>query len=85
MAKKNQNVTYQWCFLEMYVEDCICQEFKLFSPIYFQLYHQVLLFCKGIYFIKHRVIVTCNNYAIDSYFIKSSNLKPITDPKTQGI
>ena len=43
----------------------ICRGFKLFSPIYFQLYYQ------DIYFIKQLVIVTCNKYyAID--FIKSS-------------
>ena len=46
MAKQNSNVTYQWCFLEKYVEGCICQWFKFFSPIYFQLYHKVLFFIK---------------------------------------
>ena len=72
--------TYQWCFLEIYVEDCICQEFKFFSSTYFQLYHQVLLFYRGIYFIKHRVIVTCINYYVaNSHFKKSSILKPITE------
>ena len=36
-------------------------------------------FYKGIYFIKHCVIVTCINcYATDSHFIKSSVLKLIT-------
>ena len=48
MAKQNPNVTSQRCFLEVYVEDCICQGFKFFYPIYFQLYcqkwHQALLF-----------------------------------------
>ena len=37
-------------------------------------------FYKGIYFIKHCVIVTSNNYyVIDSHFIKSSILKPIIE------
>ena len=65
MAKQNPNVTYQWCFLEKYVDSCNCQWFKFFSPIYFQVTYE------GIWFIKHRVIVTCNNYyATDSHFIK---------------
>ena len=63
MAKQNPNVYYQWCFLEKYVEGWIYQWFNFSSPIYFQLYHQVLLFYKGIYFIKHYVIVTSNNYS----------------------
>ena len=63
MAKQNPNVYYQWCFLEKYVEGWIYQWFKFSSPIYFQLYQQVLLFYKGIYFIKHYVIVTSNNYS----------------------
>ena len=42
MATQNPNVTYEWRFLEIYAEDCI-------SPIYFQLYHQVLLFMKVFY------------------------------------
>ena len=50
-----------WSFLEKYVKDCICQWFKYFSPIYFQLYHKILLFYKGIYLVKHDAIVTCNN------------------------
>ena len=80
MAKQNPNVTYKCCFLKKDVEGCICQCFKFFSPIYFQLYPKVLLFSTGIYFIKHRVIVTCNNYyATDSHFIKNSILKPITE------
>ena len=80
MAKQNPKVTYQWCFLEKDVEGCICQWFEFFSPIYFQLHHKVLLFYTGIFFIKHRVIVTCNNYyATDNHFIKSSILKPITE------
>ena len=57
MAKQNANVTHQWCFLEKYVQGWIYQWFKFSSPIYFQLYHQVLLFYKGIYFINHHVIV----------------------------
>ena len=49
---------------------------SFFPPIYFQLYHQVLLFYKGIYFVKDRVTVTYNNnYVADSHFIKSSNQK----------
>ena len=76
MAKQNPNVTYQWCFLEEYVECCICQWFKFFSPIYFQLYHKVLLFYKGIYMIKRHVIVTCNNYyQTDNHFIKTLRVK----------
>ena len=47
MAKQNPNVTYQWCFLEKYVEGSICQGFKSFSPIYFQLYHKALFFIKA--------------------------------------
>ena len=78
--KKNLNVTYQWCFPEKYVEGWICQWFKFFSPIYFQLYHQVQFFYKGFYFIKNCVIVTSNNYYVtDSHFIKSSILKPIIE------
>ena len=66
MAKQNPNVTYRWCFLEKYVESSICLWFKFFSQIYFQ-----FTFYKGIWFIKYRVIVTCNNYyATDSHFIK---------------
>ena len=69
MNIQNPNITYEWCFLEKYV--CTVNGLSLFSPIYFQLYHKVLLFCKVIYFIKRRVIVTCNNYyALDSHFIK---------------
>ena len=80
MAKQNPNVTYKWSFLEKYVKGWICQWFKFSAPIYFQLYHQVLLFYKGIYFIKHCVIVTSNNYYVtDSHFIKSSILKPIIE------
>ena len=48
MAKHNPNITYQWGFPEKRVEGWICQWFKFSSPPYFQLYHQVLLFCKGI-------------------------------------
>ena len=48
MAKQNPNVTYQWCFLEKYVESCICQWFKFFPPIYFKLYRKILFFYKGI-------------------------------------
>ena len=78
MAKQNPNLTYQWSFLEKYVEDCICQWFRFFSSISCQLYH--MLFYEGIYFINHRVIVTYNNYyATDSRFIKSFILKPITE------
>ena len=54
MAKQNPNVTYQWCFLEKYAESCIFQ----------------FTFYKGILFIKHRVIVTCNIHTTDSHFIK---------------
>ena len=80
MAKQNLNVIYQWCLLEKYVESWICQRFKFSSPIYFQQYHQVLLFDKYIYFIKHCVIITSNNYYIpDSHFIKGSILKSIIE------
>ena len=83
MAKQNPNVTCQWCFPEKYVEGWISQWFKFSCPIYFQLYHQVLLFYKGIYFILllyYCVIVTSNNYYVtDSHFIKSSILKPIIE------
>ena len=85
MAKQHPDVTYQWCFLEKHIEACICQSCKSFSPIYFQLYHKVLPFYTGIYFIKlyykvRRVIVTCNDYySTDSQFMKSSILKPITE------
>ena len=80
MAKHNSSVTYQWCFPEQYVEGWICQWFKFSSPTYFQLYHHVLLFYKGIYFIKQLFIVTSNNYYVtDSHFLKSSILKPIIE------
>ena len=80
MTKHNPNVTYQWRFSEKYVEGWICHWFKSSSPTYFQLYHEVLLFCKGIYFIKQMFIVTSNNYYVtDSHFIKSSILKPIIE------
>ena len=80
MAKKNPNVTYQLCFPKIYLEECICRGSKFFPHIYFQLYHQVLLFYIGIYFIKHLDIVACNNYhATDSHYIKRSILKPITE------
>ena len=80
MTKQNPNVTFQWCFLKKYLEGCICQWFKFFSPIYLQLYHKVLRFYKGIYFIKLCVIVTCNNYyATDNHSIKSSILKPMAE------
>ena len=80
MAKQNPNVTYRWCFLEKYVEDWICQWLKFSCPISFQLYYQVLLFYKCIYFIKHCVIVTSNNYYVpDSHFIKSPILKTIIE------
>ena len=62
MAKQSPNATYKLCFVEMYVKGCICQEFKVFSPIYFQLYDQKLFFYKSIYFTKHRVIASCKNY-----------------------
>ena len=45
MAKQNPNLIYQWCFLEKYGENCICQWFKFFAPIYFQ-----FTFYKGIEF-----------------------------------
>ena len=64
MAKQNPNVTSQWCFREKYVEGWICQWFKFPSPTYFQLYHQVLLFYKDIYFIKQLFYVTSNNYYV---------------------
>ena len=80
MTKHNPNVTYPWYFPEKYVDGWICQWFKFSSPSYFQLYHQVLLFCKDIYFIKQLFIVTSNNYYVtDSHFIKSSILKPIIE------
>ena len=49
MAKQNPNVSFLWCFLEIYVGDSICQGFKFFSPICFQLNHQVLIFYRSIY------------------------------------
>ena len=55
MATQNPNVTYEWRFLEIYAEDCIFQGIGRHiledckSPIYFQLYHQVLLFMKVFY------------------------------------
>ena len=79
MAKQNPNITYQWCFLEIFVGNYyVSQGFNFSSPIYFQLYRVVLLFYKGICFIIHSDIVTSNNYyATDSHFIKSSILKPL--------
>ena len=77
MAKQNPYVNYQWCFVEKTCEGCVCQWFKFFSPIYFQLYQKVLLFYTNIYSIQHRAIVICSNYyATDSHFIKSCILKP---------
>ena len=61
MAKQNPNVTYPWCFPKQYVEGWICQWFEFSSPIYFEPYHEVLLFYKGVYIIKHCVIVTSKN------------------------
>ena len=59
MAKQNPNITYQWCFLEIFVGNYyVSQGFNFSSPIYFQLYHVVLLFYKGICFIMHHNIVT---------------------------
>ena len=52
MTKQNPSVTLQWCFLERNVKGCICQRFNFYSNIYFQLYDKLLLFYKGIYFIK---------------------------------
>ena len=80
LAKQNPNITYQWCFPEIFVGNYyVSQEFNFSSPIYFQLDHVVLLFYKGIYFIKHHDIVTSNYYyATDNHFIKSSILKPLT-------
>ena len=76
MAKHNPNVIYHWCFSEKYVEDWICQWFKFSSPTYFPLYHQVLLFSKGIYFIKQLFFVTSNNYYVtDSHFNKKFHSK----------
>ena len=59
MAKQNPNITYQWCFLEIFVGNYyVSQGFNFSSPIYFQLYHVVLLFYKGICFIMHHNTVT---------------------------
>ena len=78
-AKQNANIIYQWCFLEKYVEDYICQWLTFFSPIYFQLYPKVFLFYEGTYFINHRVIVTCNNLCNRyTHLIKSSILNAMT-------
>ena len=44
MVKQNPNVTYQWCFLEKYVEGAASTNGYVFSPIYFQPYHKVLFF-----------------------------------------
>ena len=75
MAKPNQ-----WTFREKYVKGCIGQWFKSFSPVYLQLYHKILLFYKGVYFVKDHTIVTCNNdYATVSHYIKGSILKPIIE------
>ena len=69
-----------WSFLEKCVKGCICQWFKSFSPIWFQLYHKILLFFKGIYLVKHDAIVTCNNdSATVTHYIKSSILRPIIE------
>ena len=65
LVKQNINVTYQWCFPEKYVEGWICQWFNFYLKYLF---------------IKHCVIVTCNNYYVtDSRFIKSFILKPIIE------
>ena len=69
-----------WSFLEKYMKDCICQWFKCFSAIYFQLYHKILLFYKGIYLVKQDAIVTYNNNsATVTHYIKSCIVKPITE------
>ena len=79
MSNQNPNVTYQWCFLEIYVEECICQGFKFFSTIYFQLYHQVFLYYKVLqytikcsikYTIKYIVYRQVYHYKILKYTIK---------------
>ena len=75
MDEQNPNVAYQWCFLEKYVKGRICQWFKSFCPIYFQLYHQVLSFYKGILSYKaHRIIIASNIYYAKD-FMKSSKRK----------
>ena len=72
-------------FPEKHLACWICQWFKFSSPLYFQLYHQVLLFYEGIYFTEHCAMVTSINYYVtDGHFIKSSILKPIIESKTQG-
>ena len=77
MAKQSPNITYQWRFPEQYVEGCIRQCFKFFSPIYLQLYHEVI---KVLWLIMHRVIIASNIYYLrDRCFIKSFILKPITE------
>ena len=37
MGKQNPNVTYCWCFLEKDVESSICQWFKFFLQLTFNL------------------------------------------------
>ena len=96
MAKQNTNVNYQWRFLEKHVEGCTCQWFKFFLQFtssyiiknYFLMQvikHRVIRSVKRVQNTFHAGIITCNNYyAIDSHFIKSSILKPITDSEIQG-
>ena len=72
-------------FLEKHVEDLICKWLKFYFSIYLQLCHQVLLFYKGIDFLKDCVILTSNNYYVtDSHFMKSSVLKPIIESSNLG-
>ena len=79
MVKQNPSVVYQWCFLEVYVENASVKVLSFFLR-FVSSYTIKYYFFKGIYFIKHRVFLTCNNYYVtDDHFIKSYSLKPITE------
>ena len=81
MAKQNPNVTYEYCFPKNIWKAGSVNGLSFLLQFFFQPYHQVLLFYKGICFIKHCAIVTSNNYyGTDIHFIKSSIiLEPIIE------
>ena len=69
MAKQNPNITYQWYFERNMWKAGSVNGLSFLLQL-FPAVHQVLLFYKGIFFIKHCVIVT-SYYVTDSQFIKS--------------
>ena len=74
MAKQNPNVTQEWCFVKnMWKAGSV-------KGLSFLLQFISSYTIKGIFSIKHCVIVPSTNYYVtDSHFIKSSILKPIIE------